>query len=180
MLPLSRCARRLTLLATTFLLSLTNITTSAAARPDLDPLLSSGKFDEAQRALSAHLESVPNDDLARFQLGAVELLRAIELLAQDASRYGGQTSFVSMPFVRMGSIGGTHPDPQPVTYQDLRAMIVRFQARVAAAEQTLAAIQSDKLDWRLDFSRVAFDLNDDGKRSNQERLDDLLRRVGAR
>ena len=177
MLPLSRCARRLTLLATTFLLSLTNITTSAAARPDLDPLLSSGKFDEAQRALSAHLESVPNDDLARFQLGTVQLLRATELLAQDASRYGARTHIVSLPFVRLGGLGGKHPAPQPVTYQDVRAMIARFQQRVAVAEQTLATIQSDTFDWRLDFSSVAFDLNGDGKRGEKERLDDLFRRV---
>lgn len=147
------------------------------ARPAIDQFLADGKLDEAQQALNSHLTNSPNDDLARFQLGTVQLLRAAEQLAQDGARYGALSNAMALPFVRLGGFGGPRANPEPVTYQDVRAMIARFQKRVASAEKMLASIDAEELDWQLDFSQVSLDLNGDGERKVTEKLDNLFRLV---
>lgn len=153
------------------------VSSPVLARPAIRGLLATGKLDQAKHSLSTHLDSSPDDDLARFQLGTVQLLRAAELLAQDGARYGALSNSMALPFVRLGGFGDEHSDPEEVTYQDVRGMIARFQERVAAAEQTLATVKSETLDWELVFSQVALDLDGDGDREVEEQLDSLFRLV---
>ncbi len=161
------------------LVAITAASSQAQAAPEIADLLAGGKFGEAEELLSDHLGSSPNDDVARFQLGTVQLFRAVEQLAQEGARYGVLSNALAVPFVRIGGFGESRDEPEPVTYQDVRAMIGRFHTGVAAAEKTLAAVESDELDWRLDFSQVAFDLNGDGDRKPAERLDSLFRMVAG-
>ncbi len=161
------------------LIFIVGVATQAQAGPKIDALLADGKFREAEETLSQHLSASPNDDVARFQLGTVQLFRAVEQLAQDGLRYGVLSNALAVPFVRIGGFGDRRDEPEPVTYQDIRAMIGRFQTGVAAAEKTLAAVESDELDWRLDFSQVAFDLDGDGDRKPAEQLDSLFRMVAG-
>lgn len=147
------------------------------ASPAIDQLLATGKLAEAQQKLSAHLADSPNDDLARFQLGSVQLFLAVEQLAQDGSRYGTLSGGLGLPFIRIGGFSGSVENPQPITYPDVRDMIARFQNRVATAEKTLAAVQAETLDWRLDFSQVAFDTDANGTHEREETLDIMFRIV---
>lgn len=149
----------------------------ATATPSIVAPLQAGKLAEAEKILTDHLEAENTDDLARFQLGTVQLLRAAEKLAQDGARYGTLSNMIAIPFVRLGGFGDRNANPEPVTYQDIRTMIADFQKAVAQAEDTLAPIQADDLYWELDFGQVALDLDGDGDRELSERLDALFRRV---
>src|SRR5688500_2596805 len=98
----------------------------AAERPDIGPQLSAGKLAEAQQALEQHV-AAQDDDLARFQLGTVQVVRAIERLSQDGARYGALNRTMLIPFVRVGGFAETGRQAEPVTYDDVREMIDRFQ-----------------------------------------------------
>jgi hypothetical protein len=60
------------------------VLTSAVCFADSPPLveqyLTSGKLADGKKALVAHLEKQPKDDQARFGLGTLEFLQAVEHL----------------------------------------------------------------------------------------------------
>jgi hypothetical protein len=153
---------------------------AAAERPDIAEQLESGRLAEAEQLLTKYLSGNAEDDLARFQLGTVQFLRAAEQLAQDGARYGALDRTMMLPFIRIGGLVSGGPDPERVSYQDVRAMIERFQQGVSQAEATLAAIDDPQLLWDLDLADVRLDLNDDGTASNRETLEVLFRLVGNR
>lgn len=152
----------------------------AIAAPSIDEQLQGGQLADAQRVLSDHLSSNSDDDLARFQLGTVQLLQAIQQLAQDGSRYGTLNRAMMIPFVRVSAFDSTGEEPEQVQYEDLRQMIARFQKSVARAEETLQSITSTDLYWPLDMNRVSLDLNGDGEYKANERLENLFRLVAGR
>jgi hypothetical protein len=151
----------------------------AAERPDISSELRGGKLAEAEQALKRHLEKQEADDLARFQLGAVQVMRAIERLAQDGARYGAFNHAVMVPFLRTGAFAPAG-DPEPATYDDLRRMIERFQTSVVQAESTLAAVDDDQLKWHLNLDEVLLDLNGDGQALQRENLGTLFRLASNR
>ena len=138
-----------------------------AERPDIGPLLEQAKLAEAHTLLAAHLES-DDDPTARFQLGFVEFLQAIEGLGQDCYRYGLTQRYLQLPLLRM-AVPAT-PEPQPMTYDDLRAMVLRFERQLATAEATLAKVGDAEVKWHLSLDRVALDFNQDGEIAPAERL----------
>lgn len=147
----------------------------AQERPAIDQQLNDGKLQAAADALTEHLDNSPDDDLARFQLGTVQFLQAIERLSQTGVRYGARTQAGWIPFLRVGAAAGNKEDAQVVRYEDLRAMIERFQSDVQTAEQTLAQVDDDDLHWDLNFDRVAMDADGDGRIADSERLDVTFR-----
>ncbi len=149
----------------------------AMAGPPIDEPLRNGDLGQAETLLADHLRSEPGDDLARFQLGTVRFLQAVEGLAQDASRYGASTRTLQLPFFRLGALGGHNPNPEPVGYEDVRHMIERFHDGVAEAEETLAPIQDTDLYWELDLSTVGIDFNGDGALGRSETLETAFRLV---
>lgn len=152
----------------------------AAAPPDIAPQLSAGKLAEAQQMLEQHLAKEAADDLARFQLGTVQLTQAIEGLAQDGVRYGALRNTMFLPFLRVGGYAAGKGEPQPVTYEDVRAMLERFQKGVAQAEATLAPIKDNELVWELDLQKVRLDLEGDGEPSDGGTLGMLFRSAAGR
>lgn len=146
-----------------------------AGPPDISGLLAEADYDAAQQQLADHLATDDADDLARFQLGTVRLLAAVEQLAQDGVRYGAKTEAVALPFLRVGGFAGNQQDAQPVAYEDLRRLVAEFQESVAQAEETLAGVTSDSLKWTVNFNRVKLDLDADGKLANSETLENLFR-----
>lgn len=152
----------------------------ARATPPIDEPLRVGNLGQAETLLADHLRSEPADDLARFQLGTVRFLKAIEQLAQDASRYGASTRTLQLPFLRLGALGGNNPNPEPVGYEDVRQMIERFYEGVANAEQTLEPIRDTDLYWELDLSTVGIDFDRDGALGRLETLEATFRLVTSR
>jgi hypothetical protein len=150
----------------------------AAERPDIGPLLREGKLAEAEQALQEHHGA--GDDLAHFQLGAVQVIRAIERLAQDGARYGALNRTMMLPFIRVGGFAQGGAEPEPVTYDNLRQMFERFQRSIVEAEATLAVVKDDQLKWHLNLDEVRLDINGDGQAGERETLGMLFRMISNR
>jgi len=151
---------------------------AAAAPPEIGPQLSAGNLAEAEQMLEQHHQA--DDDLAHFQLGAVQVVRAVERLAQDGARYGALNRTMMLPFFRVGGFAQGAGEAEPVTYEDLRQMIERFRASIVKAERTLAAINDDRLQWDLNLDEVRLDINGDGQAGEQETLGTLFRMAANR
>jgi hypothetical protein len=139
----------------------------AAEPPNIAEHLRSGRLADAQNAMTAHV-SQEQDDLARFQLGAVQFFIAVERLAQDSFRYGLNPDLRWIPFLRTPI--KPNPNPEPVRYEDARAMIAGFVERLEQAQTTLAPINDNALAWKLDLTAVRLDLDGDGQAAPEETL----------
>lgn len=140
----------------------------SAERPDIASALDSGQLKQAQESLSKFVAANPKDDLARFELGAVEFFAAIEGLAQDSFRYGLQPNFGAVPFLRTPI--KPNRQPEAISYDAARQMIDRFIQRLEHAEQTLSSIEDKDLKWELDITKVRLDMNGDGQADKDESL----------
>src|SRR5262245_59941208 len=106
--------------------------------------LQQGQVAAAQENLQERLAAEPNQAQARFALGVVEVLSAIEKLGQDQYRYGALSGSVrNLPVLRLPI--PQNPDPQEVTYELTRQIFIDFQTRLVRAEAELA-----KVDLRQD------------------------------
>ncbi|HEY3392239.1 MAG TPA: hypothetical protein VGK58_06015, partial [Lacipirellulaceae bacterium] len=159
-------------------MSLMDDSVLAADRPDIAPLLRAGQLAEAEQALEKHRQA--DDDLAHFQLGAVQMLRAVERLAQDGARYGTLNRAMMIPFIRVGGFAQNDGEAAAVTYNDVRRMIERFQESIVQAEATLAVIKDSDLKWDLNLEDVRLDLNGDGQAGDRETLGALFRMAANR
>jgi hypothetical protein len=150
----------------------------ADGRPDISKDLKGGHLAAAQEALTKHLSTNRQDDLARFQLGSVEFFAAIEGLAQDSYRYGLRPTGALVPFLRTPI--KENPNPEAITYDDARKMIERFVAQVEHAEATLSPIKDSNLSWDLDLTAVRLDMNGDGEADPDETLWSIFRQFTQR
>lgn len=144
----------------------------AESPPLVEPFLISGKLADGERALVAQLDRHPLDDQARFGLGTLRFVRAVERLAQSLHRYGaigGESQLVrQLPFLRLKV--PPNPSPMEVTYEDVRSMVMTLLTDLTAVEKTLAPIKDPNVHLPLHFGKIVLDLNDDGKAAEEERL----------
>ena len=88
---------------------------NADERPDISQDLKNGHLSSAEESLTKFLSTNPKDDLARFQLGSVQFIAAIQGLAQDSYQYGLKPNVGAIPFLRTPV--KQNPRPNPVTLQ---------------------------------------------------------------
>ena len=69
--------------------------------------------------------------------------------------------------------------PEPIAYDDLRAMFKKFIADLATAEATLALVKDDAVSLPIHFGLVRLDINGDGKATEDETLWKLYARLNA-
>ncbi|QDU39100.1 hypothetical protein Mal4_34350 [Maioricimonas rarisocia] len=141
--------------------------------------LEEARLDEAAALLEAHLEENEKDAQARFQLGAVQFLQAIEHLAQSHYRYGLlQEASGQIPLLRIPV--PPNPKPKKLTYRKARQVLERFVDDLAVAEATLARVDTSA-DCKLPIhiGRIRFDIDGDGKGSDTETLWRMYRVVNA-
>jgi hypothetical protein len=144
-----------------------------AERPPLaEPFLHGGGIAAGCEALADHVARNPADDQARFGLGVLQFLRAVERLGQSLHRHGGLADGGRlariMPLLRLPV--PPNPAPAETTYADVRGMIEVFVADLAAAEKTLAAVRDPDVSLPLRFGFVRLDLDGDGKAGEAEAL----------
>ena len=141
-----------------------------AARPDPDAFLSTGRFAEGVAALNTHLQAEPKDDVARFGLGVIEFVQAVEQLGQKLARY----EFPTRGFSELREI---LPPPaeeaEPLTYPRLRQIIQEWLDDVTRVDATLSKIESDQVKLPLHVGNVPLNLG--GLRSQPVTLIPLLR-----
>ncbi|HZP19965.1 MAG TPA: hypothetical protein VFB16_07110 [Bauldia sp.] len=137
--------------------------------------LAAGTLAAGDVALSALVERDPADNDARFGLGVVRFVRAVEHLSQGLYRYGMQSPQFAMflPIVRLPV--PPNPSPKPITYADFHGLLADFVADLGRAEATLAGIGVGPVSLPLDLRRVSYDVVGDG--SGREPVIVALQRV---
>lgn len=138
--------------------------TSAAERPMVEAFLHQGKLREGETALVERLKQAPGDDQARFGLGALQFIRAIEHLGQSLYRYGtgiNTPAAREIPFLRLPV--PPNPKPEKLTYELARKIFEDLIADFAKAEATLAGIKDEGVVLRLQLGPTRLDFDGDGK-----------------
>jgi hypothetical protein len=136
--------------------------------------LKQGKFAASEAFLQERLAAEPRHSQAQFALGIVKVMSAVEKLGQDQYRYGALTGNIrNLPVLRLPV--PANPDPQKVTYQQIRQILADFQNRLVQAEAEMAKVDL-KQDFKLplDLMTIRFDFNGDGKSDDQESFSSLF------
>jgi hypothetical protein len=138
--------------------------------------LESGALAAGAETLSAMIAADPANADARFGLGMIRFVQAVEHLSQGLYRYGLQPphSFL-MPIVRLPV--PENPDPEPIDYAKFRQVLLDFVADFGKAEETLAAMPAG-VDTKLvvDLTAVRYDADGDGTVTAEERMTAVLAR----
>ncbi len=146
--------------------------------PVVESYLEKGELAEAAAALEKLITEQPDDQQARFSLGVVQFLQAIEHLGQSYHRYGLRTSrFVAgqIPLLRLPI--PPNPNPEEMSYEAGGKIMKTFLAKLTVAEATLAKVDTTDVKLPLHFGRIRLDLNSDGNADQNEALWKLLATV---
>ncbi len=136
------------------------VSTTVKDIPLVEKYLLDGRLKEGEVALVAHLKEHGSDDQARFGLGVLQFLRAVEGLGQSFTRYGVRTyrnhGFI-LPFLRLPA--ATNENSKTISYFKLREIVETFQKQLMQAESTLAPINDADVKLPLHFGMIKLDLN---------------------
>lgn len=154
----------------------------AADEPFVAGYLASGQLAKGAAALEDRIKAAPKDQQARFGLGVVQFFQAIEGLAQAQYRYGlMQHRLREIPVLRLPVPPNENPDE--ITYEGARLLLLDFVDRLARAEKTLANVDTKDVKLPIHFGRIRLDLDGNGKASEAEKFWKIYanfnRRVGA-
>jgi hypothetical protein len=140
---------------------------SAAAEPLAERYMLEGKLTEGEAALRKHLESKPNDDEARFGLGAMQFLLTFEHLGASLHEYGlrSERAFPGMPR-EFRELLPQNETPQEISNDDARRIVQTFVDDLTKAEATLAKINDDNVKLPLHVGLIRVDLFGQGKPVN--------------
>jgi hypothetical protein len=137
----------------------------------VDPYLATGRLSEGETALKLRLQTDPDDDSARFGVGTLQFFQAIETLSQSLYRYGLDAQLgrqFGIPFLRLPI--PLNPDPETLSYEQLRAIFAQLNADLAKVEATLSEVESESVKMPIRFGAIRLDLDGDGTASEEERF----------
>jgi len=141
---------------------------------EFQSLVYAGRTAEAASLAAEHLAAAPEHAQARFALGAVQFLRAIEHLGQGLHRYGLASDYETgaglgvLPFLRLPV--PENPAPEAVTYEGLRALLATLVADLDRSRETLAAMPTGEVDLPLNIGLLRLDMNSDGAGGDDEAI----------
>ena len=133
--------------------------------------LRAGELKLLEQDLGARLAAQPQDDQARFALGATLFLETVERLAQNMYRYGLQAPREvqrELPFFRIPV--PVNPAPERLDYEKMRDVFKEALAGFAAAESALAQMGTGEVKLPVSIGLARLDLNGDGRADESERL----------
>jgi hypothetical protein len=144
---------------------------AAAPPPPLaERFLHNGKFADGETASLLALDAKPADDEARFGLGVIQFVRAVENLGRALYEYGAVSEKATQPFLRLPV--PKNDKPSAVSYRALGRVLDAFAADLGRAEATLARIKDKEVKLRLRLAKITFDFTGIGK--DRSMLLDLL------
>nr|WP_201411369.1 hypothetical protein [Mesorhizobium sp. J8] len=117
---------------------------------------------ERNTALSTLEAAAAKDPASAYAAGAGEFFTALELLAGGLHRHGFESpkSFM-LPLMQLPV--PDNPNPQPLTYEEFRAILVAFRDRLEKSAATLGSVPANAdIGMVVDLTRVGIDLNEDG------------------
>ena len=134
-----------------------------SAAPLAEQYLTSGELGAGETALKAQLTKSPDDDEARFGLGAVQFFQSFEHLGSSLYKYGLRTegAFGGMPAPIRGVLP-QNPKPEQVSYADIRQMLQTWVNDLKAAEKTLSAVKDPNVKLPLHVGLIKVDLTGTG------------------
>ena len=145
---------------------------SATAAPLVESYLIEGKLAAGEKALEEYLRKQPRDAEARFGLGTLQFIQAIEQLGQSLHEYGaiGADTRVGqrLPLLRLAV--PHNPKPKQIAYEDVRRIMQRLVDDLAVAERTLVEVKDQQVKLPLHMAQVRLDLNNDGQGDADESL----------
>src|ERR1700679_1330644 len=129
------------------LLWLTSSVRAEAPAAMTERFLTEGKLGAGEEALTEILKTDPENSEARFGLGTIQFLRAVERAVQSFHRHGLQAGAMGrlVPFARLPI--PPNAQPEPIRYPDLRGILQAWTDDLAKAENTLGRI--DKKEVKL-------------------------------
>jgi hypothetical protein len=136
---------------------------AVAADPPTSPAekhLHSGKLADGETALLLALDATPADDEARFGLGVIRFVRAVETLGRSLHEYGAVSENATQSFLRLPV--PKNDKPSAISYKALGRVLDAFAADLLRAEQTLAAIKDDKVKLKLRLADISLDFTGTG------------------
>jgi hypothetical protein len=110
------------------------------------------------------LKSSPQDDQARFGLGGLQFIRAVERLGQSLYRFGlrsdrGQR--MNVPFLRLPV--PLNPKPEQLTYPAFRKILEDLITDLQRVEATLSPIQDETVKLPIRVGQIRLDFTGSGK-----------------
>ena len=135
----------------------------------VERFLLEGRLADGAREMQDLIDADPEDQQARFSLGIVQFLQAIEGLGQDQYRYGllaGRAR--SIPMMRLPISENT--EPEEISYDKARALVQAFIDRLALAEESLSAVEVETVRLPVKLGAIRLDLNDDGEVPDEETM----------
>jgi uncharacterized protein (TIGR03000 family) len=151
--------------------------------PLVEKHLLAGELAQGETALKARLKEYPKDDEARFGLGGLQFLRAVERLMQSLYRYGLRSPTegfpqLQLPFLRLPV--PPNPDPMPLTYSQAREVVQKFIDDLAQAEATLAEVRDEQVKLAIHFGEIRLDFDSDGRATEAETLWRIYAKIAGR
>jgi hypothetical protein len=165
------------------LLAAASLPACAQAAPEKPPVvekyLIEGKLVDGEKAVAKALEDNPKDAQARFSLGTVQFLRAVERMVQSFHRFGLRPDPAggNIPFARLPL--PENKAPKPIHYADLRAIFEAFVDDLRKAEATLAKVDDPVVKLPIHFGQIRLDIDGDGKAGEEETLWKLYARLNS-
>lgn len=152
---------------------------AAFEHPEIEKFLVEGRLADGAAAMTAKLQSSPDDAVARFSLGITQFLQAVEKLGQDQHRFGilGNRR-AAMPFMRLPV--AENPSPEKLTYAGARAMIQTYLQGLNTAEKTLADVPVAEIKLEIRIGQIRLDLDGDGVATDDESLLGILQALNNR
>jgi hypothetical protein len=157
---------RFLLLLSALFLSAGNPAFAATAAVEVEPFLSQGNLSAGREVMQKRIVADANDAEAQYAVGVIDVLQAVENLAQNLHRYGLKPSNQSLPFVRLPV--PNNPNPETLTYEKWRGVLEQFIADLETAEKSLAEVEDDEVKLKLPVGLIRLDLNGDDQSSEEE------------
>ncbi|MER9428645.1 hypothetical protein [Mesorhizobium sp. M0408] len=138
------------------------LSSAGAAAPEAAALFEAKIVAERDSALAALEAAAPGDPAAAYAAGAGEFFTALEILASGLHRHGFDSpqSFM-LPLMRLPV--PDNANPEPLAYEQFRAILVAFRDRLEKSAATLGSVPADAdIGMVIDLTRLGIDLNEDG------------------
>ena len=150
-------------------------TSAEAARSHLYAATLAGGADDLARLVAADSQDME----ARFGLGMIQFVRAVEKLCQAQYRYGIQQPdpHILLPLLRFPI--PPNPNPEAIDYDAFRAMLQDFIVDLATSEATLAGIGERPATVVVDLMQVRLNVTGAIKSGEGIRLIDLIAAISG-
>ena len=135
-----------------------------------EKFLQEGLLTGGEAASLVALRLNPNDDEARFGLGVIQVVQAIENLGRSLYAYGAVSENANMDFFRLPV--PNNDSPSSISLETMGRVLDTFAADLNRAETTLAGVSDAQVKLRLELSKISFDFTSSGK--DRTSLPDLI------